>query len=120
MQALSCILWASLIFSYFSDAIKLNAVLSRGNATGTDEDAGHHKRNNRVLIGLLSQPSDPSGKDESYIAASYVKFLESAGARVVPFVHDMDKDEIKRRCKSYFRCPRTCICRYATVCNIAN
>ncbi|CAL8463735.1 g3269 [Coccomyxa elongata] len=96
VQALSCILWTSLLF-LFTDASKVNAGLSSGNATGTDEDARHHKRNNRVLIGLLSQPSDPSGRHESYIAASYVKFLESAGARVVPFVHDMDKDEIKRR-----------------------
>lgn len=99
VQALSCIFWTSLLFSYFTDASKLNPGQSSGNATDTDEDARHHKRNNRVLIGLLSQPSDPSGRHESYIAASYVKFLESAGARVVPFVHDMDKDEIKRRCR---------------------
>lgn len=113
VQALSCILWTSLLIS-FTDALKVNAGLSSGNATGTDEDARHHKRNNRVLIGLLSQPSDPSGRHESYIAASYVKFLESAGARVVPFVHDMDKDEIKRRCRPYFRGPRTCVFLYAS------
>ena len=53
-------------------------------------------RNNRVIIGVLSQPSDPSGPGESYIAASYVKFLEASGARVVPFVHDLPKHEIKR------------------------
>jgi gamma-glutamyl hydrolase len=64
------------------------------NSTGTDED---ERKNNRVLIGVLSQPSDPAGRGESYIAASYVKFLEAAGARVVPFVHDMPKHEIKRR-----------------------
>lgn len=34
------------------------------------------------VIGVLDQPSD--GGKQNYIAASYVKFLESAGARVVP------------------------------------
>ena len=53
-------------------------------------------KNNRVIIGVLSQPSDPSGPGESYIAASYVKFLEASGARVVPFVHNLPKHEIKR------------------------
>ena len=53
-------------------------------------------KNDRVIIGVLSQPSEPSGPGESYIAASYVKFLEASGARVVPFVHDLPKHEIKR------------------------
>ena len=57
---------------------------------------GDNPRNNRVIIGVLSQPSEPSGHGESYIAASYVKFLEASGARVVPFVHDLPKHEIKR------------------------
>ncbi len=57
---------------------------------------GDKPRNNRVIIGVLSQPSEPSGPGESYIAASYVKFLEASGARVVPFVHDLPKHEIKR------------------------
>ena len=57
-------------------------------------------RNNRVLIGLLTQNSDPSPRGQSYIAASYIKFLEAAGARVVPFLHDLPKHEIKRRCSA--------------------
>ncbi len=61
-------------------------------------DNGPQPRNNRVLIGLLTQNSDPSPRGQSYIAASYVKFLEAAGARVVPFLHDLPKHEIKRRC----------------------
>ena len=61
--------------------------------TGGDADK---QKNNRVIIGVLSQPSDPAGPGESYIAASYVKFLEASGARVVPFVHDLPKHEIKR------------------------
>lgn len=81
----------------FRDTVALSRLPSSGqvqNSTGGDE---HEHRNNRVLIGILSQPSDPAGRDESYIAASYVKFVESAGARVVPFLHDMSKREIKRR-----------------------
>lgn len=44
--------------------------------------------NNFPIIGLFSQPSTSSNKNCGsnclYIAASYVKYLESAGARVVP------------------------------------
>eukprot|EP00929_Paragymnodinium_shiwhaense_P041214 TRINITY_DN21413_c1_g5_i1.p1 TRINITY_DN21413_c1_g5~~TRINITY_DN21413_c1_g5_i1.p1 ORF type:complete len:375 (-),score=44.40 TRINITY_DN21413_c1_g5_i1:441-1565(-) len=48
--------------------------------------------NDRPIIGILTQPlgtesftgSHAAVQDKSYIAASYVKFLESAGARVVP------------------------------------
>ncbi len=92
-----CLTGTSLLYLLSVDAIRIGTGVQNSNSSGTDEDAKHHKRNNRVLIGLLSQPSDPAGRHESYIAASYVKFLEAAGARVVPFVHDMDKAEIKRR-----------------------
>jgi hypothetical protein len=37
--------------------------------------------NNRPIIGVLSQEYED--QHHSYIAASYVKYLESAGARVV-------------------------------------
>ena len=37
---------------------------------------------NRTLIAVLSQES-VKNNGQSYIAASYVKYLESAGARVV-------------------------------------
>ena len=41
--------------------------------------------NNRPIIGVLSQEEWKNNQStgNSYIAASYVKFLESAGARVV-------------------------------------
>ncbi|CAL4100204.1 unnamed protein product, partial [Meganyctiphanes norvegica] len=55
--------------------------------------------NNRPVIGIVGQkPSDSmlSGLDDknytSYIAASYVKYLESAGARVVPILTHQDDD----------------------------
>ncbi|XP_039629172.1 zgc:171566 [Polypterus senegalus] len=43
--------------------------------------------NNRPIIGILAQENrlrDPQPQGTSYIAASYVKYLEAAGARVVP------------------------------------
>ncbi|KAJ8430347.1 hypothetical protein Cgig2_021624 [Carnegiea gigantea] len=49
--------------------------------------------NFRPVIGILSHPGDgasgrlKNGTGVSYIAASYVKFVESAGARVVPLVY---------------------------------
>ncbi|XP_055737820.1 gamma-glutamyl hydrolase-like isoform X2 [Salvelinus fontinalis] len=45
------------------------------------------KRNDKPIIGVLAQEVDsPQPQKASYIAASYVKFLESAGARVVPVI----------------------------------
>lgn len=55
------------------------------------------KLNNRPLIGVLTQPGEPAPGGHSYIAASYVKFIESAGARVVPIQFDLPVDEVKRR-----------------------
>ena len=47
--------------------------------------------NDRPIIGILTQPSSSSLSQfgDNYIAASYVKYVESAGARVVPiqYVH---------------------------------
>ncbi|KAK1326893.1 Gamma-glutamyl hydrolase [Acorus calamus] len=48
----------------------------------------------RPVIGMLSHPGDgASGRlsnttDASYIAASYIKFVESAGARVIPLMYN--------------------------------
>ncbi|KAF8061359.1 gghA [Scenedesmus sp. PABB004] len=58
------------------------------------DDSG--KRNNRPIVGVLSQ----AGLEEdtfvpengTYIAASYVKFVESGGARVVPILADTPPD----------------------------
>ncbi|XP_056095281.1 gamma-glutamyl hydrolase-like [Rhinichthys klamathensis goyatoka] len=52
--------------------------------------------NNRPIIGILSQEKledDPHAQGSSYIAASYVKHLESAGARVVPIRINLKEDE---------------------------
>ena len=52
---------------------------------------------NRPIIGVFAQsttkfPLHTYGK--SYIAASYVKYLESSGARVVPIMNDLTEEEI--------------------------
>ncbi|XP_022136616.1 gamma-glutamyl hydrolase 2-like [Momordica charantia] len=52
------------------------------------------KLNYQPVIGILSHPGDgASGRlsnatNASYIAASYVKFVESAGARVIPLIYN--------------------------------
>ena len=43
----------------------------------------------RSFAGVVSQTR--SGSSEPYIAASYVKYLESAGARVVPILYPVGK-----------------------------
>eukprot|EP01116_Phalansterium_solitarium_P015696 TRINITY_DN3492_c0_g1_i1.p2 TRINITY_DN3492_c0_g1~~TRINITY_DN3492_c0_g1_i1.p2 ORF type:complete len:308 (+),score=88.69 TRINITY_DN3492_c0_g1_i1:55-978(+) len=50
----------------------------------------------RPIIGILSQPvgSDLAQYGSSYIAASYVKYLESGGARVVPIMYNASTDEL--------------------------
>jgi gamma-glutamyl hydrolase len=53
--------------------------------------------NDRPIIGILSQPGDPAPEGYSYIAASYVKWVESAGARVIPIEFDLTDSEIEER-----------------------
>ncbi|XP_029314080.1 gamma-glutamyl hydrolase-like [Cottoperca gobio] len=54
------------------------------------------KRNDRPIIGVLAQDLySPVPNHTAYIAASYVKFLESAGARVVPVMINQTPEEYK-------------------------
>ncbi|XP_060766751.1 zgc:171566 [Neoarius graeffei] len=55
--------------------------------------------NYRPVIGVLAQEnleSDHQAKGASYIAASYVKYLESAGARVVPIRINETEEEYSK------------------------
>ncbi|XP_067888752.1 gamma-glutamyl hydrolase-like [Heterodontus francisci] len=53
--------------------------------------------NQRPIIGVLAQKTDDIFQfGNSYIAASYVKFLESAGARVVPISIKLTEAEYKK------------------------
>jgi gamma-glutamyl hydrolase len=53
--------------------------------------------NERPIIGILSQPGEPAPDGMSYIAASYIKWIEAAGARVVPIEYDLPVAEIRHR-----------------------
>ncbi|CAM8888128.1 unnamed protein product [Rhodiola kirilowii] len=61
------------------------------------------KLNFRPVIGILSHPGDgASGRlnnssKASYIAASYVKFVESAGARVIPLIYNEPTDVLFKK-----------------------
>ena len=65
-------------------------------ATAGTADSRQQTENNMPIIGVFAQPSSSSneacGGDCQYIAGSYVKYLESAGARVVPIdFHSSDE-----------------------------
>ncbi|XP_067341968.1 gamma-glutamyl hydrolase [Channa argus] len=52
------------------------------------------ERNDKPIIGVLAQEvRSPKPNTAAYIAASYVKFLESAGARVVPVMINQTLEE---------------------------
>ncbi|XP_076026587.1 gamma-glutamyl hydrolase isoform X2 [Genypterus blacodes] len=53
------------------------------------------QRNDSPIIGVLAQEMNPRLSLSSYIAASYVKFVESAGARVVPVLINQTAEEYK-------------------------
>ncbi|XP_072307854.1 gamma-glutamyl hydrolase-like [Eucyclogobius newberryi] len=66
-------------------ALLLTAGLRCGPAGS--EAVRRRQLNERPIIGILAQENlldDPSPQGTSYISASYVKYIESAGARVVP------------------------------------
>ncbi|XP_062231891.1 gamma-glutamyl hydrolase 2-like [Phragmites australis] len=54
----------------------------------------------RPVIGIVSHPGDgasgriSNGTSTSYIAASYVKFVEAAGARVIPLVYNEPEERL--------------------------
>jgi gamma-glutamyl hydrolase len=56
--------------------------------------------NNQPIIGVLTQPSawpkiyDPS--EFSYLAASYIKFLEQSGARVLPLRYNLPENQLAK------------------------
>ncbi|XP_061613803.1 gamma-glutamyl hydrolase isoform X1 [Phyllopteryx taeniolatus] len=60
-------------------------------------DSTQARSNDEPVIGVLAQDL-PKPKDDkhAYIAASYVKFLESAGARVVPIMINQSDEEYRR------------------------
>lgn len=57
------------------------------------------KPNPRPVIGVFAQPSDFPNQyptnEFSYIAASYIKFIESSGARAIPIPYDLPQEQLK-------------------------
>jgi gamma-glutamyl hydrolase len=52
--------------------------------------------NERPIVGILTEDTSGSFAEHGrmYLAASYVKFVESAGARVVPILNNLTKSEL--------------------------
>ncbi|XP_072306557.1 gamma-glutamyl hydrolase-like [Eucyclogobius newberryi] len=72
--------------------------LSLGLIVLTSPDTSTASESRAPVIGILSQEVskyDPTPDVESYIAASYVKFVESAGARVVPVMINQTEEEYR-------------------------
>jgi gamma-glutamyl hydrolase len=96
-------LWVPLLISYskeLSVAKAQSTILLPGQLDPDSSScaAPNPKLNYRPVIGILSHPGDgASGRlsnatNASYIAASYVKFVESAGARVIPLIYNESPD----------------------------
>ena len=63
---------------------------------GHRRSRGQDEINNRPIIGVLMQSSEGMEFESygaNYISASYVKYLESSGARVVPIRNDLTDEE---------------------------
>lgn len=61
-----------------------------------NQNQNQQQLNQRPIIGVLAQenlPGDPFARGSSYIAASYVKYLEGSGARVVPIRINRTEEE---------------------------
>ncbi|GMY33411.1 gamma-glutamyl hydrolase 2-like isoform X3 [Fagus crenata] len=92
-------LWIPLIISYSKELTlaKAHSTILLPTQLGPHSPscfAPDRNLNYRPVIGILSHPGDgASGRlnnatNASYIAASYVKFVESAGARVIPLIYN--------------------------------
>ncbi|EFC47222.1 predicted protein, partial [Naegleria gruberi] len=55
------------------------------------------KTNDRPIIGIIAQPTGRtlSRYGNTYIAASYVKYVESGGARVVPIPYNLPESQLR-------------------------
>ncbi len=65
----------------------------------SEEGNESQKINNRPIIGVLMQSTEGMGfhtMEPNYIAASYIKYLESSGARVVPIWNDLNETETEK------------------------
>jgi gamma-glutamyl hydrolase len=59
----------------------------------------HSTYNDRPIIAVMAQSTKGESFEkfgQSYIAASYIKFLESSGARVVPIMNDLNEEDTEK------------------------
>jgi hypothetical protein len=88
-------LYALLIASSLQWATSIRLVSQHSSITAPVDSS---KLNNRPIIGILTQAGLEEDKfvpkDGTYIAASYVKFVEAGGARVVPVLADTPADVV--------------------------
>jgi Peptidase C26 len=84
-----------IIFALAVLALTCNAIAPRHYRLPTEND----ELNDRPIVGVFAYPSEfnatyPSAQ-YSYIAASYVKWVEQSGARVMPIPFDLSDVELK-------------------------
>lgn len=104
-----------LLFEKFDSVFKLSPTTAEmrsalfiaaaaGAACTAEARRVHHRTssaavvNTRPIIGILSMPTSyPGYENKSYFPASYVKWLEAAGARVVPLLYTSPAAEIQQQ-----------------------
>lgn len=70
-------------------------VLWNAQADGVDvAEVRRTHQDPRPIVGIVSQPLGEE-TNQSYIAASYVKWIESSGARVAPLIFDRPAEELR-------------------------
>lgn len=63
-----------------------------------------YSANNYPIVGIVTQDKEigwPSDLGSTYIAASYVKYVEMSGARVVPIFYNNSVEYLEERKKSF-------------------
>ncbi len=70
---------------------------SRGSPSMQASNSPEAAVNLRPIIGILAQPGDVVGENEAYFSAGYVKWLESAGARVMPIEPWLSRKELEHK-----------------------
>lgn len=64
---------------------------------GTDLSGSSSVFNSQCACPPCVQPGGQAPSGSTYIDASYIKWIEAAGARPVPILADMSKQEVERR-----------------------
>ena len=72
----------------FIALLPLFMLVSLNSFIGVESRQGMGTQATSPVIGVMTHPGDNGG--QTYLASSYVKWIESAGGRVVPIPYDMD------------------------------